>query len=107
MRYSALAVEVSCCHSWCSSNESSFFVDAILEFYRFCSSACRNMFQKIVSDIDSIESEMLEQCPEIRKMLDQYRNKNGKLAGMEIETAFSKGFRLGAPFMIDVFGGKE
>ncbi len=36
-----------------------------------------------------------------------YRNKNGKLAGMEIETAFSKGFRLGAPFMIDVFGGKE
>ena len=107
MRYSALAVEVSCCHSWCSSNESSFFVDAILELYRFCSSACRNMFQKIVSDIDSIESEMLEQCPEIRKMLDQYRNKNGKLAGMEIETAFSKGFRLGAPFMIDVFGGKE
>ncbi|MBP3855587.1 MAG: hypothetical protein IK990_08275 [Ruminiclostridium sp.] len=65
------------------------------------------MFQKIVSDIDSIESEMLEQCPEIRKMLDQYRNKNRKLAGMEIETAFSKGFRLGAPFMIDVFGGKE
>jgi len=26
---------------------------------------------------------------------------------MEIETAFSKGFRLGALFMIDVFNGKE
>ena len=33
------------------------------------------MFQKIVSDIDSIEFEMLEQCPEIRKLLDQYRDK--------------------------------
>ncbi len=37
-----------------------------------------NRFQKIVSDIDSIESEMLEQCPEIRKLLDQYRDKNGR-----------------------------
>jgi len=26
---------------------------------------------------------------------------------MEIENAFSKGFRLGALFMIDVFSGKE
>ena len=66
-----------------------------------------NRFQKIVSDIDSIESEMLEQYPEIRKLLDQYRDKNGRLAGMEIETAFSKGFRLGALFMVDVFSGKE
>ncbi len=66
-----------------------------------------NRFQKIVSDIDSIESEMLEQNPEIRKLLDQYRDKNGRLAGMEIENAFSKGFRLGALFMIDVFSGKE
>ena len=66
-----------------------------------------NRFQKIVSDIDSIESEMLEQHPEIRKLLDQYRDKNGRLAGMEIETAFSKGFRLGALFMFDVFNGKE
>ena len=65
------------------------------------------MFQKIVSDIDSIESEMLEQCPEIRKMLDQYRNKNGKLAGMEIENASSKGFRIGVLFMIDVFKDGE
>ena len=62
-----------------------------------------NRFQKIVSDIDSIESEMLEQYPEIRKLLDQYRDKNDRLAGMEIENAFSKGFRLGALFMIDVF----
>ena len=45
----------------------------------------------------------LEQHPEIRKLLDQYRDKNGRLAGMEIENAFSKGFRLGALFMIDVF----
>ena len=30
-----------------------------------------NRFQKIVSDIDSIESEMIEQCPEIRKLLDR------------------------------------
>ena len=61
-----------------------------------------NRFQKIVSDIDSIESEMLEQYPEIRKLLDQYRDKNSRLAGIEIENAFSKGFRLGALFMIDV-----
>ncbi len=66
-----------------------------------------NRFQIIVSDIDSIESEMLEQHQEIRKLLDQYRDKNGKLAGMEIENAFSKGFRLGALFMIDVFGSNE
>ena len=66
-----------------------------------------NRFQKIVSDIDTIEAEMLEQYPEIRKMLDQYRDKNGKLAGMEIENAFTKSFRLGALIMIDVFGGKE
>ena len=62
-----------------------------------------NRFQKIVSDIDSIESEILEKYPEIRKLLDQYRDKNGRLAGTEIETAFSKGFRLGALFMMDVF----
>ena len=62
-----------------------------------------NRFQKIVSDIDSIESEMLEQYPEISKLLDQYRDKNGRLTGMETENAFSKGFRLGALFMIDVF----
>ena len=61
-----------------------------------------NRFQKNVSDIDSIESEMLEQYPEIRKLLDQYRDNNIRLAGMEIEDAFSKGFRLGALFMIDV-----
>ena len=66
-----------------------------------------NSFQKIVSDIDSIESELLDHYPEIRKMLDQYRDKNGRLAGMEIETAFSKGFRLGALFMIDVFKDSE
>ena len=42
-----------------------------------------NRFQKIVSDIDSIENEMLEQYPENRKLLDQYRDKNGKLAGTE------------------------
>ena len=30
-----------------------------------------NRFQKIVSDIDSIESEMFEPCPEIRILLDQ------------------------------------
>ena len=40
-------------------------------------------------------------------MLDQYRDKNGRLTGAEIENAFSKGFRLGALFMIDVFGDKE
>ena len=56
-----------------------------------------NRFKKIVSDIDSIESEML----------DQYRDKNGRLTGLEIENVFSKGFRLGALFMIDVFSGKE
>ena len=66
-----------------------------------------NRFQKIVSDIDSIESEMLEQCPGIRKLLDQYRDKNGRLTGLEIENAFSKGFRLGTLFMSDVFSGKE
>lgn len=66
-----------------------------------------NSFQKIVSDIDSIESELLDHYPEIRKMLDQYRDKNGRLAGMEIETAFSKGFRLCALFMIDVFKDSE
>ena len=66
-----------------------------------------NRFQKIVSDIDSIESEILDKYPEIRKLLDQYRDKNGRLAGMEIENAFSKGFRLGALFMIDVFNCKE
>ena len=65
------------------------------------------MFQKIVSDIDSIESEMLEKYPELKPLLDKYREKNSKLAGMEIENAFSKGFRLGALFMIDVFDGKE
>ena len=62
-----------------------------------------NKFQKIVSDIDSIENEMLKQYPEIRKLFDQYREKNSKLAGAEIENAFAKGFRLGALFMIDVF----
>ncbi len=50
---------------------------------------------------------MLDHYPEIRKLLDQYRDKNGRLAGMENETAFSKGFRLGALFMADVFSGKE
>ncbi len=62
-----------------------------------------NRFQKIVSDIDSIESEILEKYPEVRKLLDQYRDKNGRLTGLEIENAFSKGFRLGALLMIDVF----
>ena len=62
-----------------------------------------NRFQKIVSDIDTIEDEMIEQYPEIKKLLDQYREKNGKLAGAEIENAFTKGFRLGVLFMIDVF----
>ena len=66
-----------------------------------------NRFKKITSDLDNVEKEMLEKCPELKQLLDQYRDKNGRLAGMEIETAFSKGFRLGAPFMIDVFGGKE
>ena len=66
-----------------------------------------NRFQKIVSDIDTIEAEMLEKYPELKPLLDKYRDKNGKLAGLEIEIAFSKGFRLGALFMIDVFGGKE
>ena len=66
-----------------------------------------NRSQKIVSDIDSIDFEMLDHYPEIRKMLDQYRDKNGRLAGMEIDTAFSKGFRLGALFMIDVFKDSE
>ena len=66
-----------------------------------------NRFQKLVTNIDSIESEMLEQYPEIRKLLDQYRDKNSRLAGIEIENAFSKGFRLGALFMIDVFGSNE
>lgn len=65
-----------------------------------------NRFQKIVTDIDSIEAEMLDRYPEIRKLLDQYRDKNGRLAEMEIENAFSKGFRLGALFMIDVFKDK-
>ena len=60
-------------------------------------------FQKIVSDIDSIENEMLERYPKIRKLLDQYCDKSGKLAGTEIENAFTKGFRLDALFMIDVF----
>ena len=50
-----------------------------------------NRFQKIVADIDSIEFEMLDHYPEIRKLLDQYRDKNGKLAGIEIENAFGKG----------------
>ena len=61
-----------------------------------------NRFQKIVLDIDSIEAEMLEKYPELKPLLDKYRDRNGKLAGMEIENAFSKGFRLGALFMIDV-----
>ena len=66
-----------------------------------------NRFQKIVSDIDSIEVEMLERYPEIRKRLDQYRDRNSKLVGAEIENAFSKGFTLGALFMIDVFKDGE
>ena len=61
-----------------------------------------NRFKKITSDLDNIENEMLEKCPELKQLLDQYRDKNGRLAGTEIETAFSKGFRLGALFMIDV-----
>ena len=36
-----------------------------------------------------------------------YRDKNGRLTGLEIENAFSKGFKLGALFMIDVFGSNE
>ena len=67
----------------------------------------RNRFQKIVSDIDSIETEMLEKYPELKPLLDKYRDKNSKLAGTEIVNAFSKGFRLGALFMIDVFKGDE
>lgn len=66
-----------------------------------------NRFQKIVSDIDSIEAEMLEKYPELKPLLDKYRDKNSKLAGTEIMNAFSKGFRLGALFMIDVFKGSE
>ena len=66
-----------------------------------------NKFQKIVSDIDTIEAEMLEKYPELRPLLDKYRDKNSKLAGTEIMNAFCKGFRLGALFMIDVFGGEE
>ena len=66
-----------------------------------------NRFQKIVSDIDSIEAEMLEKYPERKPLLDKYRDKNSKLAGTEIMNAFSKGFRLGALFMIDVFKGSE
>ena len=66
-----------------------------------------NRFQKIVSDIDSIEAEMLEKYPELKPLLDKYRDKNSKLAGTEIMNAFSKGFRLGALFMIDVFKGGE
>ena len=66
-----------------------------------------NRFQKIVSDIDSIEAEMLEKYPELKPLLDKYRDKNSKLAGPEIMNAFSKGFRLGALFMIDVFKGSE
>ena len=66
-----------------------------------------NRFIIITSDLDSIEKEMLEKCPELKKLLDQYRDKNGRLAGTEIETAFSKGFRLGALFMVDVFKGIE
>ena len=66
-----------------------------------------NRFQKIVTDIDNIEGEMLEKCPELKPLLDKYRDRNGKLAGAEIENAFSKGFRLGALFMIDVFKGGE
>ena len=61
-----------------------------------------NRFKKITSGIDDIEKEMLEKCPELKQLLDQYRDKNSRLAGMEIENAFSKGFRLGALFMIDV-----
>ena len=66
-----------------------------------------NRFQKIVLDIDSIEAEMLEKYPELKPLLDKYHDKNGTLAGMEIENAFSKGFRLGALFMIDVFKGSK
>ena len=66
-----------------------------------------NRFQKIVSDIDTIEAEMLEKYPELKPLLDKYRDGNGKLAGTEIMNAFSNGFRLGALFMIDVFKGSE
>ena len=31
-----------------------------------------NRFQKIVSDIDSIEAEMLEKYPELKPLLDKY-----------------------------------
>ena len=86
--------------------------NTIAEFYYGNITPCEtsvpdNRFQKIVSDIDSIEAEMLEKYPEVKKLLEQYRDKNSKLAGAEIENAFCKGFRLGALFMIDVFGGKE
>ena len=50
---------------------------------------------------------MLEKYPELKPLLDKYRDKNSKLAGTEIVNAFSKGFRLGALFMIDVFKGDE
>ena len=66
-----------------------------------------NRFKKITSDLDNIEKEMLEKCPQLKQLIDQYRDKNGRLAVTEIETAFSKGFRLGAWFMIDVFKGIE
>lgn len=59
--------------------------------------------QKILSDLDSLETEMLEKSPELKELFKQFSDKNSRLAGIEIENAFSKGFRLGALFMIDVF----
>ena len=80
----------------------------IAEFYYGNIIPCENTstdkkLQNILSDLDSLETEMLEKFPELKEQFKQFSDKNSRLAGIEIENAFCKGFRLGALFMIDVF----
>lgn len=82
------------------------------QFYYGNITPCENTaidtrLHKILSDLDSLENELLEESPELKELFKQFSDKNSRLAGIEIENAFCKGFRLGALFMIDVFGGKE
>ena len=94
------------------ANRRNNMKSTIAEFYYGNITPCETTsidtrLQKILSDLDSLETEMLEKSPEHKELFKQFSDKNSRLAGIEIENAFCKGFRLGALFMIDVFGGTE
>ena len=66
-------------------------------------------YKDTITHLSRLEAEILQKFPEVKEMLEEYRDLLQQISSMESANDFSRGFRIGAFFMSDILSldGKE